>query len=403
MKNDGNMLFSKRHGSALALVLAVLAILIATGTGMLSLSLHGRMLATRTGKDIAARSAADAGLTKALFEMNEMLAVASWDDTELPQATDQQLPNCDATFSYNVTGDTESGYTVESTGNFGWAERKINSTMRLKGLFDYGMLGVETISMENNNLVAGYNSDTGDTDLRTQMGTMSTAPESITLASNTTVEGDVFAGVGADPEEAIDGGTITGRTYALDGPIELQEITAPLLLDKEGTIDVQGTTILGPEDAGKYTGITMGNNATLQIIGDVSLHITGDIDTGNGNIIQITDGSSLTLYVDGNITGQTANNAEINNETAIPANFKLYLTGSSEQVIEFKNNSEIYGVIYAPNADVIFKNNTDFYGSIVAENITLKNNAVIYHDKALRNGKVTDQAVAFVVDRWGEQ
>ncbi len=77
---------SKKRGSAITLAVVVVLILLAMGTGLLRLGLNSRIFSIRTASDIAARSAADAGLTKALFEMNEKLKVDTWDSSSLPQA-----------------------------------------------------------------------------------------------------------------------------------------------------------------------------------------------------------------------------------------------------------------------------------------------------------------------------
>ncbi len=398
------LLQSKKRGSAIPLSMVVVMILLAMGTGLLNLGLHSRIISIRTTSDIAAQCAADAGLTKALFEMNEKLKVTPWNDSDLPLETEISLPNCDAVFSYTViTG--PSGYTLQSTGNSNQAQRTVSCTLQLQGVFDYGVLGVDTIYMKNNNLVDAYNSDTGNTDVKAKIGTLAVAPGSITFENNTIVDGDVFVGVGGDVGAVINdaSATVTRNKYTLSEEISLPVITAPDTLSYKGAKDVQGTVVLSPADSGRYTGITFGNGGILQIDGGhVVLHVTGNIDMGNGSNIQIKNGSSLKLYVDGSMAGQPVNNAEMNNETGIPANFKLFLTGDSGQVIQFKNNADVYAAIYAPNADVIFKNNANFHGSIVARNITLKNNAKIYYDEALKDAVDTNEAVSFVVKNWQE-
>ena len=133
MKTTNKTVRSRRRGAALPLVFLVLVILLVIGNGLLSLSLHGQTLGIRTSKEIAARCAADAGLTKAIFEMNEKLKVKPWDDSILPETTDESLTNCDAAFSYTVTGDIDSGYIIESIGRSGRAERKVSCTLSLQG------------------------------------------------------------------------------------------------------------------------------------------------------------------------------------------------------------------------------------------------------------------------------
>jgi len=150
---------SQKRGSAIPLAMVVVMILLAMGTGLLSLGLHGRIISIRTSSDIAARSAADAGLIKALFEMNEKLKVKPWNDSSLPFGTNISLPNCDAVFSYTVTGDLGSGYTIESTGIFGQAQRTVSCTLQLKGPFEAAIFTQNGMQLKNSAVVDWYNID----------------------------------------------------------------------------------------------------------------------------------------------------------------------------------------------------------------------------------------------------
>ena len=396
-------------GSAMLLVLFAVIILSVMGAGLLSLGLHGRMLSIQNASEISARSAADAGLAKAVFAMNEKLQDIPWDDNDLPQTTDETLANCDATFRYTVTGDSNGLYTVVSIGNSGHAQRQVSSTLRPKGLFEYGLLTRETITLEMNTRLYGYDSDIGSTDAELTIGTISTAPDSIVLGGGTSIiDGDVFVGFEGDTETIIqNGGTvINGRTYALTEELPFPVIIPPSLPDV-GTMDiVAGTTVIGPADSGKYTNITLQDSGIVQIDGgDVVLHVTGNVVMNSDSQIQVEAGSSLTLYVDGSMVGDSLNNVEINNYTGIPVGLKLCLMGESEQTIEFKNNSDIFVAIYAPNTNVIFKNNTNFRGSIVARSVFMQNNSIFYYDVALQGEGIGNNdagGVRFAIDRWQE-
>lgn len=393
---------SKKRGSAIPLAVVALLILLAMGTGLLSLGLNSRVFSIRTTSDITARCAADAGLTMALFRMNEKLPTLSWDDSTLPQAIDANLSNCDATYSYTITGDLAGGYIIKSVGKADQVQKTVSATLRLKGLFDNAIFVEQSIVMNNNNQIVGYNSDTGETDLKIQIGTHNTEPGSIIFGSGT-IEGDVVVGIGGDPETVVQsGGTITGVTYALSEEYELPTIKPPTLTDM-GTIDVLSTTVLSPADSGRYTSITSLNGEILEISGgDVVLHITGNINMDNFSEIRINDGSSLTLYVDGNIS--CINGAGINNPSGNCSDFTLYGTGTGTepQVFELKNNSDVFGAIYAPNADIILKNNAVLHGSVTAKNFTIKNNGIFYYDAALSDVSIIDVGVRFVVKRWYE-
>ena len=115
----------------MALVLLAVVILLVIGVGLLSLGLHGRSLAERTSAGIAARCAADAGLTKAIFEMNEQLKAGNWqtyatqgEDSVVLYEVSHMLPNCDAAFLSSVTADGNDNYTIESIGSAGQAEHR---------------------------------------------------------------------------------------------------------------------------------------------------------------------------------------------------------------------------------------------------------------------------------------
>ncbi len=403
------LLQSKKRGSAIPLSMVIVMILLAMGTGLLNLGLHSRIIAKRTTSDIAARSAADAGLIKALFEMNKKLQVeTTWDGSTLLQAIDTSLPNCDAVFSYNVTGDPASGYTISSVGTAGQAQKTVYATLELEGLFEHAILTKGNLILKPNTLVDGYNSqDPLDTDVEVDIGTQSTADASIVLNSGVTVEGDVIVGLGGDPDTVIkDLGATTG--YQLSGTVEdpLPLMTPPALPDMGVDITATGETVtLDPTKNGQYGNITVAKGTTLGVLeidGDVVLYITGNIELGESCEIIVRDNSSLTLYIDGDIHCRT--NSVINNEIIPedPMKFQVYGTAETTQFFDLKAKTTWSAVIYAPNADIDLYANGDFYGSVVANNFELKAGGNYHYDEALREVEVEDEGVRFVVKRWHE-
>jgi hypothetical protein len=403
------LLQSKKRGSAIPLAVVVLLILLAMGTGLLKLGLNSRIYSTRTALDITARSAADAGLTKALFEMNEKLKVDIWDSSSLPQGIDLNLPNCDAVFSYKVTGNLTGGYIIKSVGKAGQAERTVYATIGLQGVFEHAILTKKNLILKSDTLVDGYNSqDPFDTDVDVDIATQSTAESSIVLNSGVTVKGDVMTGVGGDPDTVIkDLGATTGDQ--LSGTVEepLPQITPPALPDMGVDIAAKGETIIiGPADSGQYGNINLASDNEVGVLeiagGDVVLYITGNIEVGQLGEIVIKEDSSLTLYIDGDI--HCRNNSSINNENPPedPKNFQLYGTSETTQYFDIKAKSTWSGVIYAPNADIGLYANGDFYGSVTADNFDFKAGGNYHYDEALREVELGDEGVRFVIKRWYE-
>ena len=396
----------RRGGSAVVLVVLAAVILSSLGVGLLRIGLSSRIYATRTARDIEARCAADAGLAKAVHAMNEKLKVKPWSDSGLPAETGQALPNCDAMFSYDVTVDS-GNYTVASVGSSAEALRNTTSILRLKGLFEGAIVTQGPLILKPGMLVDGYNSsDPSDTDVDLQIATTSTAADQVVLNMGVTIDGDVFVGVDGDPSTVIkDLGGSTGYRSCLTEEIEFPAVTLPGYTSPDTIIEAKGTPVtIGPADSGRYTGISLKRTnevGSLEVAGgDVVLYVTGDIDMGQDCEIIIADGASLTVYIDGDISAD--NNSGFNNLTQIPGNLKIYGTGT-DQNFDIKAKSDVFGAVYAPNADITVMANGDVYGSVVANSFEMKAGGNFYYDEALSQVTVDDEGVRFIVKRWTEQ
>jgi len=393
------LLKSKRNGSAIPLAVVAVMILLAMGVGMLTLGTSSRIYSTRSASDIAARCAVDSGLTMALFAMNEKLKVKPWNDSTLPEATNESLPNCDAVFSYTVTGNLSTGYTIESIGTSGHAERKVTCILKPQGPFEFAVFGEESVELKNSAVVDWYNYDTDSENLK--IGTNSIASGALTLKNSAVVNGDVIVGMGGSPDIVIDdfGANITGATYVMTKRCELPSIAVPQWLESLPSSEPI-TDDLTVTNSAKYSGINLQNNKTLLIDGDVTLYVTGEIILGNSAEVQIDNDASLILYLGGDFEGK--NSSTINNLTQDTKKLQIYCLDSCENM-QFKNGSDFYGVIYAPNADVIMKNSANLYGSIVAKDFEQKNSSTFNYDASLRDASVNDEVVRFVVTHWHEE
>lgn len=129
----------------------------------------------------------------------------------------------------------------------------------------------------------------------------------------------------------------------------------------------------------KADDVKLDNNATLEISGDVVLIVRGDFETSNNSSVVILSGSSLRLYVDGDI--KFDNNSRIN-RGGLPENMTIYATANSGKV-ELSNNAAVFAAIYAPETEVLLDNNSQLYGALVGASVEVNNNAKIHFDEAL--------------------
>jgi hypothetical protein len=350
---------------------------------------------------MAARCAADAGITQALYEMNRKLKVLPWNNSSLPGLIDEILPNTDATYSYAVTGDLTGGHFAKSIGTYGREERTISCSFPLQGVFEYALFGNQYVHLKSGGTVVPYNYGTDDAYL--QVGTNNTLAGSLDLKSGAIVDGDAVIGVGGDPDAAItdESGGIKGNTFIMPKEHELPEVTVPQWLasmPSSGTIDNNKTI----NNSGKYDNIDLGNNKVITIKKEVSLYIVGDVVLDNSAELRIADANnvSLTLFVGGNI--EVKNGGVINNQSEDAKKLKIYGLNSCQNIV-LKNGSDFYGAMYTPNADVVMMNSGDAYGSVIAKSVDQRNSSTFHYDVTLREVSIEDIGVRFVIKQWREE
>jgi hypothetical protein len=389
----------KRRGSALVLVTIAVVLLTLIGVGLLQVGLCSRLLAIGSAHKIEAFSAADAGLMKAIYAINEQLK-SSTDISHL-KATNEVLPYCNGTFSYTVTPSGNGNYIVEATGKVGRFEKMVRATLQFQGPFEHALIVKNNIVLKPGAVVDGYNFTKEGEKLK--FGTNTTLPANVTLGQGALVDGDLVVGAGGDPETVICApmATITGDTYALTENVEFPSITVPGWLDalpSQGTIS--GATTL--TSSARYDGINAGQGDIITIDGPVTLYLTGNISLMNSAEIQINNtnpDASLTIYLAGDLFCK--NGGALNNLTQDPTRLKLFGLDSCTN-LSFATTGTFYGGIYAPNAMANFKSSVEIYGAIATKTFLQGQAAGFHYDAALKQCGVNDPCTRIVIKRWSE-
>jgi hypothetical protein len=396
------MRYLKSNGSALLAVTVVLVILMIVSVAILSLGHNTRTESLRNSHSIAARIAADAGLEKTLYDMNTKLGTGAWSDSALP-AGSETMTNSLSSFKYTVTGDLTNGHKVVSVGQHRNALHKVIAQLQLVGLFEFALVVRDRMELKHGTTIDGYNFGPDDRPL--EIATGNTAAGSIDMKSGVTVDGDVLAGFGGDPDTVINtksANTIKGDTYSMahlwDPPI----IAPPdyLVAAPSGGPIAAGMVIT---KSGKYDSLRISNGQKVVIDGRVEIYITGDIILDNSAIIEITNtnpDANLDLYLGGNF--EQKNGGAVNNLTMDPQKMTLYGQGNCLHV-DFKTDGDFYGAIYAPNADVVLHNSVEFFGAVVADEFVQMVNADFHFDASLRTIGTSDIGVRFIQERWSEE
>ncbi len=404
------LLQSKRGGFAIATVLCAVILMLIIGVGLLSVGMHQRTRAARTSSEISARCSADAGMTKALAEMNRMLELKTFDDTSLPYAAYEPLPNCDSIYSYDVSkitlADGNDLYTIKCIGKSGRARKTVNCTLEMKGLFEYAIYVAENLTLRSGTSVTAYNQGPDDPVL--QICTNSTEAGAVTCKSGVTIDGDIVIGPGGDPDIVINNtneATITGETYPSLIKNKTPTINVPQsLVDMSSSGPITGTkTLSSPAkyDCINLLGVSTDPNKIdkVTIDGNVKIYVTGDLRLGNGDQVEIKPDSSLIVFLGGNL--YVDNSGTINNLTKDPKKLKIYALDTCTN-IDFKNSGIFYGAIYAPEADIHLYNGFTVYGAVVGKSFTQDVDANFYYDMLLREVDLSEIGVRMVIKRWSE-
>ncbi|MCE5185504.1 MAG: hypothetical protein LLF76_05205 [Planctomycetaceae bacterium] len=395
----------RRKGAILSLMVLLTLLLAMTSLALAHLGQQSRLRTIRNTAAMTARLAADGGIERVLYLMNQSLEAGTWTSDSVPVLFDsERLPACKGEYTVTFSGDVDAGYQIVSTGICGSQSKTIRVLVGLTSPFsdDFAVLTKGQLTMKNKSKIGGYNSaDPGDTDVHASIGTLSTAAGSIDLKLKTDVDGDVYVGPGGNPPTVIkmkNRQSVAGELFTMPAPYYLPTIRGPGFLASKAAIS--GNTVeLDTNDSGKYTGISINNNGKLEIDGDLVLHITGDVELKNGAKLDIKNGSTLKLYVDGNI--DAGNSAGINTASRIASDVRIYGTGTN-QTFSLKNSSDLYGCIYAPEALMALDNGGNAKGSFITKGFELKNDGDVYYDKALRDVSLTDEGIRFSVLRWEE-
>jgi hypothetical protein len=215
------------------------------------------------------------------------------------------------------------------------------------------------------------------------MRTNSIEANTIILRSNIIVDGDIICGTGGATEDVINmspGAIISGNVYSALEDMVFPSVIPPMGLIDKGSITTSGTILSG----GQYSSVNLGSGQILTVNGNVTLYVTGNIILGTSAGIRIAEGSSLIVYVGGNVEEKNGSLGIGSESMLMPdaTSFNLYGLDSCQNVV-LKNKSTFAGAIYAPNADVVIKSGADIYGAIAAKSLSLETGGDFYYDTRL--------------------
>lgn len=430
----------RQRGAVLIVALLLSALIAVALASYLRLNLNSSQLAQRSFNGFAALNLAEAGTEEAVWSFNRALGSdkSSWDGwTKSGAAAYRKFEGFD--FGRNVSGSVKvyvDSYNPgpsarpkilaqSSVGTAGTspANKLLEVTLRRRSLFANGLVARETITFSG--AVASVDSWNSDPDnspgtppvpystaVRKDNGTVGSVAvtNSAVLINQANVWGYVATGGGA-PQVGT-GGTVRGEDTAPDVLVDPRRVSTDFNADFDNLLAPTDTIPLlfipsvlgvpGAKTKWRAHSLRLTGRDTLTVQGDVTLVLTAAIGdaislTGSSAII-IPDGSSLTLWVSGDV--KLGGNGLINSNVQ-PIAVQLYGTNTTVvgQDLQIAGNGRLACVVYAPNGHVSINGNGDVLGAVIARSIRLTGNAAFHYDESLAN-RNSDQP--FSISKWRE-
>lgn len=441
-KNSSSVAAAKTaRGSVLIVALLVTALIALALGSYINLNLTSSRLAKRTLSGYAGLNLGEAGVEEGLWSINRFAAQdpAAWNNwTQSGGAAWRKFADFDLdpglAGSVKVYVDRYAPpvgvapkvialASVERSGDAP-ITKMLEVTLRRRSHFANGIVAKNQLVFRGaNTTVDSWNSDpdqnpaTPPVDysngVRIDHGSIAAGSSAVDalLVNHAQVWG--FAATGGAPPQLLAGGNIRGATTPVGVIVDPNRVSTDFNADFPAiTMPNDGVTLasigatlgtFGTTTRWRCANLSLSGHQTLTIQGDVTLIITaapgtqGVSITGNASIV-IPNGSSLTLYVEGDvlIAGQGLANANVQ-----AANCKIWGTNqtASGQSFHVAGNGALRSAIYAPNADLEVNGNGDMMGSIVARDITFTGNAAFHFDESLADAGT---GTPFGISRWRE-
>jgi hypothetical protein len=361
-------------------------------------------------EEIAALFAAEAGLSEAVFALNN--------GGNANLGTQQQPLAINASEYWVTETNLPNGMkALVSTGIDNRAGTRIELTVRQDqdNLWVWGAFGDEELTMDSNSHVDSYDSTLGTYASQQVNGSGSNAYAltnghvgsngDIDLSQNSSVHGDAVPGPTATVTQNGSNTLITGSTTPNTALVTLPALVMPSF-GSSGNFNINNNSSVALASGDyEYDNLRLGSGATLSITGPARI-VASDMELrSNSQIIIDATAGPVEFFVHQDFI--LSSNTSIASTTFDPADLQINL--ASDNIINpteniqlaevlLQSNSVIYGTLFAPSAMIDIDSNFELFGAVVARQVHLDSWARVHFDEALLNvvanaGNVTWQAV----------
>ncbi len=396
--------YNPERGAVLAVTLLVTVAILMLMIPFLT-KLSGQYRVTQNSyRNFAASNLAEAGLERAIWELNfgDIMAWDGDDNLRTYSLSSVQAAGGGVIGDILITvADSLGEYPIiEATGQIDVSSSvSLTKTTRVvlkraagEPLFNVGVFADESVTLASNLNIAG------------SVGTNGTHPGALTIGNNSTVSGDASCGVGGEPLDAIvlEGtAEVLGDLKASSAYKELPSVSVPEGLINRGEFITVGETVVISE-SGEYSSFALETGGVVEIEGDVAIYVTGQFSLGSNTELRIAEGGSLRLYLDSSF--ELDSNCSVNTTLEDPSKLVVLGTDNLTGTINLDSNTPFYGALYMPRADIVCSSNIDFHGSVIGRSVLLNSNVDLSYAGDLVNlDGLPEWEAPLIVKSWQEK
>ncbi len=363
----------KEEGIALVITLLIMTLLLVMGTAFLSISSTETLISINERNRFQAFHVAEGGSERAIAELNVNGAYAGAGGEQALgfgtyTMTVTDLPPLPGVVDRKQV--VSIGY-VPNSAVLNSAMAQVQVDVQRGSPFQFAMLGIDFVNLDDRVVVDSYDSAQGDYDPLTAgaKGDIKSNGD-IYLDTDNTVNGNTLAGGTVNP--AGPGTTITGESY--DGVPATTFIAVDTSYQPTNSNDT-GISPPGAYDSGTHN-LFVANTVTL----DPGTYYFNQIDLNAGATLEIS--GPVIIYMTGPMH---AVGGGMINTSKNPANLLIFSSASGSNAIELDwGTGEFYGAVYLLDGEFdIDSSHWKFYGSIIANEVDIDDDVEVHYDVAL--------------------
>lgn len=190
---------------------------------------------------------------------------------------------------------------------------------------------------------------------------------------------------------------IVDLARGIKAPSGSNSLVSARVYDQQGNSKNNNYTWDIPGGTYNLTSINIpGDQNVVNINGDVTLVVSGNVNTGGNTSFKFAPGASLKIVSSGKVDiGASFTNMD---GTAPPPS-KVQIQGTpSCSSIKYSGHVAFVGTIYAPQADVAFGGYSNIFGAVVGKTVDISGGGWIHYDEQL--GKLALGGGQSAVNKW---